>query len=714
MLLNPLPLDLLPPQAVSLAGDVILMSLPMGDRAKTRLPFESRPPFGTVDVRSASDEFQIAAMRLPEESSDKSDLADPAAPFLFPPVLLGADVADLVGELEPTSRLRLLSFLLGFCRKAFDLANDPDFAAACQNLARVAIPEIGKVDPVATVSRLWMVLSGLDAAPDAAVWTLSSSRVRRNTVLRVPGGGTLSIIDRLSPGDLVIALGERNGLWVVGPVRDNLRDLLRPQPEAEALRSACLRVLAPECPIVAATLRELSLRSPAAPIRQDDFRRPIAGALEAAIPDGAGKIFLRGWLHDPHSLVASADLYGLTGRTRVEVGDLYRFQRPDLDGKLATATFSNNGAPVGFVAHLDDPTAGLSLQPTLVLRLHSGAQLPLRPPLHMLAPADARSAVLTSVPPNSVSDRMLEHCIGPAAAALHHQSLAGRGAPEVIQVGRPVAEPHTSFVIPLYRNLTFLRFQLAAFASDPACREAELIYVLDSPEQRVEAEHLLRGLYAMHQVSMTLIVLSRNLGYAAASNAGAAVARAPALLLLNSDIVPERPNWLAGLRAALADPVVGAAGPKLLFDDESIQHAGLFFRRDTDGVWLNAHFHKGMPRLWPDACERRDVPGLTGAAILVRRSLFEAVGGICEDYIIGDYEDSDFCLRLRQAGYSTVYVPTAELFHFERRSIGLHRGYVGTLACRYNRALHHRRWDSFIADLSTDFAETTHSLTEEA
>lgn len=159
--------------------------------------------------------------------------------------------------------------------------------------------------------------------------------------------------------------------------------------------------------------------------------------------------------------------------------------------------------------------------------------------------------------------------------------------------------------------------------------------------------------------------------------------------MLNSDVIPTRPLWLGALTAALAAPGIGAVGPKLLFDDESVQHAGLFFQRDLDGMWLNAHYHKGMPRAWPGAGHSRRVPGVTGAALLVHRHLFESLGGICEDYIIGDYEDSDFCLRLHSAGARTMYVPAAELFHFERRSIGLHKGYAGTLACRYNRRLHH-------------------------
>jgi GT2 family glycosyltransferase len=198
--------------------------------------------------------------------------------------------------------------------------------------------------------------------------------------------------------------------------------------------------------------------------------------------------------------------------------------------------------------------------------------------------------------------------------------------------------------------------------------------------------------------------MPRNLGYSAANNAGAQEARGPVLLLLNSDVVPTAPGWLATLLEPFARPTIGATGPKLLFEDGSIQHAGLHFERDEDDIWFNRHYHKGMPRQWPDAQLLRDVPGVTGAALAIRRKVFEQVGGICEDYIIGDYEDSDLCLRVRAAGHSITYVPEAELFHFERRSIGLHAGYMRTHASLYNRLLHHERWNAAITAL---MAETT-------
>ena len=247
--------------------------------------------------------------------------------------------------------------------------------------------------------------------------------------------------------------------------------------------------------------------------------------------------------------------------------------------------------------------------------------------------------MLGSVAPGFLTPEIMRSCIAPAAARLHSAVLRQPRRWDVVQIGKPVPNPACSILIPLYRNLGFLRFQLAALAEDPECRRSEIVLVLDSPEQRAEAEHLLRGLHLATSCSLVLVIMPRNLGYAAANNTGALLARGRILLLLNSDVVPSAPGWLTILTDALSRRSVGAAGPKLLFDDGSIQHAGLFFERDADGIWFNRHYHKGFPRDWPDASVPRRVPGLTGACVAIRRDLFQRLGGICEDFIIGDYED---------------------------------------------------------------------------
>jgi len=191
-----------------------------------------------------------------------------------------------------------------------------------------------------------------------------------------------------------------------------------------------------------------------------------------------------------------------------------------------------------------------------------------------------------------------------------------------------------------------------------------------------------------------------NYGFAAACNAGAAAARAGTVLFLNSDVVPDRPGWLAVLRRALAKGRrTGAAGAKLLFDDDSLQHAGLYYWQDRRGRWINRHFFKGLPRRFPPAEVPRPVPGLTGACLMVRHGLFESVGGFSEDYIIGDYEDSDLCLKLHAAGSVLRYEPAAELYHLERRSIERHPGYTRGVASACNGRLHAERWGALMAEV---------------
>jgi GT2 family glycosyltransferase len=322
-------------------------------------------------------------------------------------------------------------------------------------------------------------------------------------------------------------------------------------------------------------------------------------------------------------------------------------------------------------------------------------------PPAIATPQLARDRILGGIAPVHVTPEIMARCIAPPVERLHRRVMAARQTPDVVRIGAPVAAPVVSLVIPIYRNVFYLRHQLAAFARDASLDDAELIFVLDSPEQREDLEHNLRGYHGIGGRPVTLVVQPANYGYGSACNVGAAEARAPVLLLLNSDVVPARRGWLGPLLAMLeAAPGIAAVGPKLLYGNDSLQHAGLYFEQlGGGGDWYNSHYFKGLPRHFPAANRAREVPGITGAAFCVQRSAFEAVGGVTTDYVVGDYEDSDLCLKLRAAGHGIGYVPAAELYHFERQSIALHGGYAKTLTAAYNRGLHHRRWAGDIAAL---------------
>jgi len=128
-----------------------------------------------------------------------------------------------------------------------------------------------------------------------------------------------------------------------------------------------------------------------------------------------------------------------------------------------------------------------------------------------------------------------------------------------------------------------------------------------------------------------------------------------------------------------------------------LQHAGMFFERFPHGYWQNLHYWKGFGRHYLPANKRRIVPAVTGACIVMFRNDYVEVGGFTSDYISGDYEDSDLCLKLRQKGGQCVYLPEVELYHFERQSMPKIEDNHDRRSTIYNRALHTHRWDSTIS-----------------
>jgi GT2 family glycosyltransferase len=589
-------------------------------------------------------------------------------------------LAPLLGGLAVAERAALLRRLLA-AAPVFRAQRDPRFANLCRAVA-AGLPARAAT-PLAGDARL--ALWRLPEPAAAGAWRLLSAGAPLRSVAAPEAGQRLLLLDA-APGALLLPPA---GAPIALPAPSAL-----PSLHAVAHRAEVLAALARQPD--PAPLRAAQLLAPAAARALADPALPVGGALEAAVSDGAGGLFLRGWLRDPLGLVTAMALRGPGGALPLPAAALHRLPRPDLAEALRRAPQGDGGPRPGFVAHL--PAAALpAAQIALELRLGAGTHLLLPAPPGLLPPERARELVLAAVDPALADDALLDACLSPAVERLQAAAMAPGAPAEQRGFGMPPARPAVSLVIPLWRNLSFLSAQVAAFARDPALRSAEILYVLDSPEQAAEVAARLAGLSLLHGIGLRLLVQDRNRGYASACNAGAAAAQAPLLLFLNSDVLPEAPGWLAPLRRALArDARVAAAGPKLLFPDGAIQHAGMAHAPLPGGGWGCAHPFKGWPRHHPPACRARRVAALTGAALLVRRAAFEDAGGFDTGYVLGDFEDSDLCLTLRAAGNALAYVPAAELVHLERQSIATHPGHAGTLAHAHNRRRHERRWAALL------------------
>jgi GT2 family glycosyltransferase len=690
-------------------------------------------PYATVALKDVHGKRKsVMALALPPQSGADTVLElrqgreEPIAEIaLLPRKESGAAAADLIAEdLDPPSRFRLLRFVLDYCRSAFSI-DEARLATFCRRLAETA----GEVRPLqyrTTLTDRFALFSAPLAVRvgQAEVYLIGRRSIRRNPFaperIAAREAEAWVVLEAEPSGDeLVIVVSAEGGVCFAAtpsPSR-HLLDLLerdgRLPSRLERYVMRCLAETAEAQPQSAALLRDMQLVSARPAVQLLDPERPIGVSLELAIDDGEGGTFVKGWIRDPHGLLDALHLTSPLHERRLELSQLHRVRRADIEQSYAQAHYSRAARVDGFVAHLAEADRRTPIhQYGLRAALKSGAVVNVTAPLAPLSPGEARDHILGSVSPADITDTILAHAIAPAAAALHREVRQQRGPSELIEIGRAGRHsPIVSIIVPLYRNLSFLRFQIAAFAAEPTIAESELIYVLDSPEQRRELEHLLRGLSELYGLPMKLVVMAANAGYAAANNEAARHATGRLMLLLNSDVIPERSGWLAPLLRALDDdPQLGAIGPKLMFEDGSLQHAGMYFARDARGSWYNDHFYKGFPRDYPAACVAREVPAVTGAALLIPSALYRSIGGFTEDYIIGDYEDSDLCLKVRRTGKAIGYVPNVELYHFERRSIRLHTGYTRTVAASYNRRLHGERWVEAMAEL---MASTTTKLRDQ-
>jgi GT2 family glycosyltransferase len=304
-------------------------------------------------------------------------------------------------------------------------------------------------------------------------------------------------------------------------------------------------------------------------------------------------------------------------------------------------------------------------------------------------------------------DELMERHVRPAIERLQQQVATGLGIRSVQQFGAPPREPDVSIVIPLYKRVDLLEEQLAQFVLDPYLSRQDIVYVLDSPEDSDQLLDMAARLYPLYHVPFRVAVLRRNAGFANANNAGVGITRATLLLLMNSDVLPDRPGWLQRMVAFYrSQHGIGALGAKLLYEDDSIQHAGIHFHlAEGQRVWQDAHYFKGLHRDFPDANVPRVVPVVSGACMMVTRKLYDAMGGLHGGYVQGDYEDADICLRMMEAGLRNWYLPEAELYHLEALS------YSPTLrmpANRYNAWLHTRTWGDRIEQLEAAATSESH------
>lgn len=216
------------------------------------------------------------------------------------------------------------------------------------------------------------------------------------------------------------------------------------------------------------------------------------------------------------------------------------------------------------------------------------------------------------------------------------------------------AEPQVSIVIPVYNKIAYTLACLKSLATHAGTASFEVIVVDDcssddTPERLADVD------------GVRTIRNGENLGFVGSCNAGAAAARGEFVLFLNNDTVVT-PGWLeALLRCFAEEPDAGLVGAKLVYPDGRLQEAGGIVFRDGSG-WNYGRFEDPAD---PRYNFRREADYCSGAAILLRRAVFESLGGFDRRYAPAYYEDTDLAFAVRAAGLKVYYEPRSTVIHFE-------------------------------------------------
>jgi len=222
-------------------------------------------------------------------------------------------------------------------------------------------------------------------------------------------------------------------------------------------------------------------------------------------------------------------------------------------------------------------------------------------------------------------------------------------------------DPSVSIIIPVHNKFDLTYNCLKSISDHPGNSTFEIIIVDDLSSD----ETLLSSL--VFSGAVRIVRNPQNYGFVGSCNAGAEVARGTHLFFLNNDTLMRDNNWLDSLlETSLKVDNAGIVGSRLLFADGKLQECGGIIWRDGSGWnWGRG----GDPNDWRYRY-RRDVDYVSGAALLIRKDLFESLDGFDSLYSPAYYEDTDLCFRVRAAGYRVIVQPASTIIHLEGQSAG--------------------------------------------
>jgi GT2 family glycosyltransferase len=231
------------------------------------------------------------------------------------------------------------------------------------------------------------------------------------------------------------------------------------------------------------------------------------------------------------------------------------------------------------------------------------------------------------------------------------------------------SEDKISILIPNKDHVDDLRRCLDSIRERSTYDNYEIIIIENNSEDKATFDYYKT---LEEQENIKIVTYEGEFNYSRINNYGEKFATGKYLLLLNNDTQVITMNWLEAMLMYAQREDVGAVGAKLYYGDKTIQHAGVVIGLGAHRTAGHTHYKINYDNLgyMGKLCYAQNVSAVTGACLMVKKSLYDELGGLDESFKIA-LNDVDFCLRLREKGLLNVFTPFAELYHFESVSRGI-------------------------------------------
>lgn len=228
--------------------------------------------------------------------------------------------------------------------------------------------------------------------------------------------------------------------------------------------------------------------------------------------------------------------------------------------------------------------------------------------------------------------------------------------------------PLVSLIIPTRDGVNMLAQCIDSILTKTDYPNYEIIIIDNGSEDPATLQYLdlLR-----ERAGIKIIQDNRPFNYSALNNAAVQEASGEIIGLINNDIEFTSSGWLSEMVSYALQPRVGAVGARLWYPNNTLQHAGVIL--GIGGVAGHAHKHLAMDKsgYFSRAQLAQGFSAVTAACLIIRKSIYQAVGGLNETDLKVAFNDIDFCLRVREAGYQNIWTPYADAYHYESATRGL-------------------------------------------